>query len=141
MFTPIGLSQSAQMELQCNQLMQQYNDSLDLVTRQFKDQWTNFWDSTMSVSNMQSQLDTLAATSVIDQGIQTNALSAYFAKAIRLITFISTENSLAFNDAQLESTGAIQLNGIPYQRYLTPGWIYTIDPQTGRMIVSAPCQF
>lgn len=133
MFTPITISYAAQMELKCNNLMQSYNDGLAEMTRLFKAQWTEFWAKDNSLEDMQAQLDQLAQTAVIDQGVSTNALAAYFAKALRLITFISTENVSAFTDATADETGQCR-------RYLTPGWTYTVE-SGGRIVVFAPCSW
>jgi hypothetical protein len=139
MFSPPALTADTQNQINCNQLMMDYDNAFLHTLSQFKTQWTTFWDPSASVDQIQSQLDYLASVTVIDLGQNTNALSAYFAKALRLITYLSGESATAFSDAVMESTGVLQPTGHPYQRYLTPGWYYTVDPSTQRIIVSGPC--
>ena len=131
MFQTIQLSDAANNEIRCNWLMNSYNDAFLSTVSQFKNQWIQFWDPNLTVVQMQAQLDFLATS---------GALSAYFTKALNLITYLLGEDPHCFDDSIADLNGAIQPNGQPYKRFLTPGWIYTVDG-SGRMIVSAPCSF
>ena len=134
MFTLIDIPSNNLNLHRCNVLMNDANNLLVNTIVQFKNNWLNFWDAGLSVEQMQAQLDLLATTPAIDPaGVPTNALTAYFDKALRFITYATNEIDTAFSDSVTDTTGQ-------YQKYLTPGWIYTIDG-TGRMLVSAPCDF
>ena len=140
MFTPLEVDTAAKMTAQVNDLMRMSNLALDRAVIDFQSQWRHFWDAGFTVEEMQAQLDILASTPAIDQGQETNALSAYFAKALRWIAFFEAENPDAFSNSRFEETEEPRFGtNEPYREFLTPGWFYTVDMQTGRMIVTAPC--
>lgn len=140
MFPQVETSTEELIRRRVNTLMRKYNDSLNETVRDFKDQWRTFWAADLTVEEMQMQLDHLAGITAVDQGTTTNALSAYFAKALRLITYVLGENTDAFNDGRPERTGVLQVTGQPYVEYFTPGWYYTVS-NTGRIVVSGPCDY
>lgn len=141
MFSLIAIDTTVDVKIQCNVLMQNYNLALQQTINTFRFEWQLFWDNGRSVEEMQAILDTLTTTPTTDLGQPLDSLSAYFNKAVRLITFILNENSQAFADALTDTVSGNQPNGEPYVQFLTPGWIYTVDPSNGRLIVSAPCVF
>lgn len=135
MFPIPPFTDSALTQQRCVGLAQSGNNLLANLVSQFRAEWSAFWDSGMSQSQMQSQLDylaSIAATDPVDATV-TNVLQAYFTKAKRLISFVTVENPSAFSDARHDASGQCQ-------EFLTPGWTYTID-QTGRMIAISPCQW
>lgn len=132
MFTPIVPSSAQSTVDRCNYLMNTDNQKLSDSLLDFKNSWINFWDPGLDIDSMQAQLDLLATTPAVDQGVTTSALGAYFAKALRFITYISIEFPTAFTTALKDSTGT-------YTQFLQPGWVYTM--QGSRMVVSAPVDY
>lgn len=142
MFTTNDPSLESATLLRCNHLMRQYNDSLQATIDDFKHQWWEFWDQKRTVDEMQAQLDYLSQQPVTYKGTASNALSVYFAEGLANIAFILDRNPDAFNDAVPDAAGTLQpISNQPYRLFLTPGWYYTIDELTGRIIVSGPCVY
>ena len=142
MFVPINIDTTLKMSGQVNDLMRMSNSGLLRAITDFKSQWRHFWDTGLTVEEMQAQLDILATTPATDAGGATNALAAYFAKAQRWIGFFLAEDPSSFDDARLEVSGALRPGSTePYREYLTPGWIFTVDLSTGRIIVTEPCNW
>lgn len=125
----------------CNAEMERSNRLLDYLVDEYKGQWSAFWNRDLPAEDMQAKLDKLAQTSTTDLGQSTNALDAYFAKAFRLLAFLLAEDASRFTDAKLEHHGTMlpDFPSYPYQKYFSAGWYYTIEEETGRMIVSTPC--
>jgi hypothetical protein len=145
---PVQLDQDVVTE--CNNLMNIFNGYAQNDEVRFKQGWEIFWASDRDVTRMQAILDTFATHTYIDPatGLTVNALTAYFTKALAEIADVKRELPTAFSDAVYEVTAvitngvvsgatALQPDGTLYQKYLFPGWYYTVD-NTGRMIVSGP---
>lgn len=136
MFPVPGLSSAILCEQRCIGLVQDANELLSNIVSMFRAEWNMFWDSSLSQSDMQAQLDylaSIAATDPVDTTVS-NVLQAYFTKAKRLIAYITVENPAAFASSRMDISGQ-------YREFLTPGWTYTVDPQTGRFVVGGPCQW
>lgn len=125
-------SQNAQQT--CVRLMQDANTLYINTLNRYRSQWNQFWDSGLSVAEMQAQLDYLSTLPAVDSdGKSSNALAEYFAKAERFTKYIVIEVPNAFADSLTDVTGT-------YHQFLTSGWVLTVD-NTGRMIVSSPCEW
>lgn len=134
LFVPIELSDSAITQQRLSNRIDAANAFLANTESVFKNNWNSFWDRSLTQTEMQSVLDSAsqtAATDPVDQSV-TNALGKFFAVALRWIAIIQTENPTAFSDSRYDTTGQCR-------EYLTPGWTYTVDQNTGRFVVIAPC--
>ena len=142
MLSPITISDAALGEQDAAAMVNIYNAGLESLVRNIiKSPWEQFWNPQNSVERMQSQIDTLCLQSTTFNGAPSNQFLDICRTALTLIDVIQGAYPSAFTDASMEASGALQPNGQPYQRYLTPGWYYTVDGTTGRVIVSGPCQF
>ena len=142
MLTQITISDAALGEQDAAAMVNIYNAGLDSLVRNIiKTPWEQFWNPLNSVARMQSQIDTLCAQSTTFNGSPSNQFLDICRTALTLIDVIKGAYPSAFDDASMEVSGVLQPTGQPYQRYLTPGWYYTVDQTTGRIIVSGPCQF
>ena len=135
MFDEIPITAEEKTRKRCNDLMSFFNQCSIDDTARFRSGWSNFWSRNLTQQEMQDQLDTLAshpATDTVDSTVN-NALSGYFAKALREIRDITTENPSGLADARYDITGQCR-------EFFTPGWTYTVE-DSGRIVVIAPCEW
>lgn len=112
---------------------------LDLPGAQ-KAEWSCWWDPGLSAAQVQAQIDYIAGIAGSDVSGGTNMFSILSAKSLRLIAYILGEYPTAYDDAWMESTGVHQPNGNLYQKFKTPGWLYTLDgTKPSGIAVSTPC--
>lgn len=135
-----SLSADVSTQQDCVRILTNSNGILDQSWKALRHLWPDLWDKDLTVVEMQSRIDYLASVPATDPSGAKDAFTAICAKALRLIQWILIEDSTAFDDAELESTGARQPNGQPYKKYLTPGWLYVIDgTKPSGIAVISPC--
>jgi hypothetical protein len=124
-------------------LINDSNNALLSNEAYIKSIWKFLWDKGLTAAQMQARLDYLASIPATDPSGATNVLTAMFAKATRLITYILGEDPNAFADAINDPAGAVNpATGQVYKQYFSTGWYFTIDgTKPSGMAVTQPWEW
>jgi hypothetical protein len=125
--------------IRCNDLIESSNNGLGTALSNYRAMWLSFWNPTKSLSEMQAQLDKLAA--IPGDATYPNALIKYFGIARASVVFLSAVIDSPFAASRVDQTGK-------FQEYLSPGWVCKLDASgqpvfetDGRLLVTGPCQW
>lgn len=130
-----NLSDDLKAQEDCPRMMAASNRALSRWVDDFKNQWHQCWDRSLTQSEMQARLDWLAQQPAIDLGQSTNALAKYFAVAARFMAYALNENPDAFAGALKDATGQLT-------QFSSPGWTTTPDnTKPSGLAVGAPVEW
>ena len=136
---PTPLTQTQLIQAEINNLANLQNNEIQRQATELMNQWRNFWAADRDIGYFQQLLDTMAGVTYTVNGVQTNALAAYFTNAATLYTTLVTECPTIFASALQEGVKAVDPLGAIYTQYKTSGWYWTASgTNASGMLLTGP---